>query len=474
MFSKVLTVALAIGLVNSLTYTVDTENEALFTINDRFVSAALDTGLLDSVNLSNPRLVQLAKHLTDTAPMYLRIGGTPADTVYFQDDTVEGSGPGPVGDSLVIKGSFFEELVEFTRKANLRLLFDLNSLLRNSDGSWDSSNAEVLIAFAQKLNVSLDWELGNEPDLYQAIYKKYVTAQQLGADYKNLREILNKYDLYKNSPLVGPSMFDVGSNKGTEDYLTNFLNVATEAVQAVTWHQYYFNGQVATVDLFLNPSTFNYLEQRTKVVTSIVGNRNKVWLGETSSCYNRGAPNLSDRFLASFLWLDKLGLGAQLGLDLIVRQTIWGYYYPLISEDYNPNPDWWVSLLYKKLVGPKVVSVTHDGDELRNVRLYAHCARDSDLWGQSAVVVFGVNIADSEQDFSLNLSSDDKVYEYELTADELLSQSVKLNGETLNLNDDGELPEINAATSTVTEKYSMPAHSIKFWVFPNSNVQACQ
>lgn len=61
-------------------------------------------------------------------------------------------------------------------------------------------------------------------------------------------------------------------------------------------------------------------------------------LGETSSCSSMGAVGMTDRFLATFLWLDKLGLGAKLGLDVIVRQTIWGYNYPLLNESYLPNP----------------------------------------------------------------------------------------------------------------------------------------
>lgn len=113
---------------------------------------------------------------------------------------------------------------------------------------------------------------------------------------------------------------------------------------------------------------------------------------------------MTDRVLASFLWLDKLGLGAQLGLDVIVRQTIWGYNYPLLNVDYNPNPvsvliisiepkiifyriqDWWISVLYKLLVGTKVLSITHDGEDSRPVRLYAHCAKSGYQWGDHAVV----------------------------------------------------------------------------------------
>lgn len=47
--------------------------------------------------------------------------------------------------------------------------------------------------------------------------------------------------------------------------------------------RYYFAGRDATEELFLSPSTFNYLEQRISVINRVVsgvGAGNKVWLGE--------------------------------------------------------------------------------------------------------------------------------------------------------------------------------------------------
>lgn len=61
--------------------------------------------------------------------------------------------------------------------------------------------------------------------------------------------------------------------------------------------------------------------------------------GETSSAWGGGAPGLSDRYVASFIWIDKLGLGAQLGLDVIVRQTLCGGSYALVDcKTFQPNP----------------------------------------------------------------------------------------------------------------------------------------
>lgn len=47
--------------------------------------------------------------------------------------------------------------------------------------------------------------------------------------------------------------------------------------------RYYFAGRDATEELFLSPSTFNYLAQRANVVKKVVaenGNGNKIWMGK--------------------------------------------------------------------------------------------------------------------------------------------------------------------------------------------------
>ena len=52
-------------------------------------------------------------------------------------------------------------LYHFTESSNLRMIFDLNVLLRRQDGSWNYTNAQEIIKFAKLQDMKLDWQLGN-------------------------------------------------------------------------------------------------------------------------------------------------------------------------------------------------------------------------------------------------------------------------------------------------------------------------
>lgn len=59
---------------------------------------------------------------------------------------------------------------------------------------------------------------------------------------------------------------------------------------------------------------------------------------ETSDAYGGGAPGYSNRYIGTFIWLDKLGVAAKMGLHLVVRQTLFKGFYALIDNSYAPTP----------------------------------------------------------------------------------------------------------------------------------------
>jgi len=60
--------------------------------------------------------------------------------------------------------------------------------------------------------------------------------------------------------------------------------------------------------------------------------------------------------------------------DIVIRQALYGGAYSLIDENMQPLPDFWLSYLFKKLVGRRSleVSVTQNPG---NIRVYASCSR---------------------------------------------------------------------------------------------------
>ena len=54
------------------------------------------------------------------------------------------------------------------------------------------------------------------------------------------------------------------------------------------------------------------------------------------------------RYASTYSWLDKLGQAALHNYKVVIRQTFYHGCYAMIGEDLNPNPDFWISALYKK------------------------------------------------------------------------------------------------------------------------------
>ena len=119
------------------------------------------------------------------------------------------------------------------------------------------------------------------------------------------------------------------------------------------------NGNTATLEDFLDVQYLDYFPKMMKTIWNFLqqnGIQKPLWLGETSSAYGSGAKGISDRYVAGFLWLDKLGMAAYYNYQVIIRQTFYNGCYAIIGHDLYPNPDFWISALYKTLVSPKVCS----------------------------------------------------------------------------------------------------------------------
>uniref|UniRef100_A0AAY5KDK9 Heparanase n=1 Tax=Esox lucius TaxID=8010 RepID=A0AAY5KDK9_ESOLU len=493
-------------------------------VNERFLSVAIDASIVAEEKfiylLTSPKLRTLARALT---PAFLRFGGTTQDFMIFNPSPSEfdefDRDLRPSGDicerlelpplleerlkqewtlqkvhlqnedlqkkyrSITFTEYTVDLLYSFTNCSGLDLIFGLNELLRTAGNTWDSSNARALLQYCESKQYSMSWELGNEPNSYEKKAGIRVDGHQLGLDFVELRTILQESKLYHNTGLYGPDISQPRAHR--RDLLEGFLESGAEVIDACTWHHYYVNGRDTSLEDFLDPEVLNTLALKTQEVMETVERLSpgkKVWLGETSSAFGGGAQGLSDTFVAGFMWLDKLGLGANLGLDVVIRQVLIGSgTYQLVDDNLDPLPDYWLSLLYKGLVGPEVLLIKASSRKTKRVRVYLHCTnKKSASYRRGAVTLFALNMSKSPAMITLPAALSNSTAEaFVLQSDQpgkegLFSKSVKLNGDVLKMVDDRTLPSLQGAPLPAGEHLRLPGYSFAFYVLSEAQALACQ
>ncbi|KAI4542781.1 hypothetical protein MG293_006907 [Ovis ammon polii] len=354
-------------------------------------------------------------------------------------------------------------LYTFANCSGLNLIFGLNALLRTADMHWDSSNAQLLLDYCSSKNYDISWELGNEPNSFQRKAGIFINGWQLGEDFIELRKLLGK-SAFKNAKLYGP---DIGQpRRSTVKMLKS----------------YYVNGRNATKEDFLNPDildTFISSVQKTFQIVEKIRPHKKVWLGETSSAFGGGAPLLSNTFAAGFMWLDKLGLSARMGIEVVMRQVLFGAgNYHLVDGNFEPLPDYWLSLLFKKLVGNKVLIASVKGPDRHKLRVYLHCTNiNHPRYKEGDLTLYALNLHNVTKYLKLpHHFFNNRVDKYLVKPsgpDGLLSKSVQLNDQILKMVDEQTLPALIGKPLYPGSSLGMPPFSYGFFVIRNAKVAAC-
>uniref|UniRef100_A0A151UHP3 Heparanase-like protein 2 n=1 Tax=Cajanus cajan TaxID=3821 RepID=A0A151UHP3_CAJCA len=203
----------------------------------------------------------------------------------------------------------------------------------------------------------------------------------------------------------------------------------------------YFLSQVA--------ETFKNVAQAVKEFTPWAA----PWVGEAGGAYNSGSKDVSHTFVNGFWYLDQLGMTSTLNHKVYCRQTLVGGNYGLLNTtSFIPNPDYYGALLWHRLMGSKVLSVSHEGSPF--LRAYAHCSKKG-----PGIIVLLINMSNSTA-FNVSLVDDmnlDPVLEtipgkvptttgeeYHLTPKDgnIRSDVVLMNGTPLQLKNSLDIPEM--------------------------------
>jgi len=189
-----------------------------------------------------------------------------------------------------------------------------------------------------------------------------------------------------------------------------------------------------------------------------------VWITETADAACGGNPWAST-FLDSFRYLVQHASLAQRGVKVIMHNTLAASDYGLLDENtFAPRPNYWAALLWRRLMGTTVLNPGPSPSS--NTYIYAHCLRDH----PGGVALLIIN-ADKYRAVNIILPSEAE--RYTLTAKQLQDTAVQLNGRTLQLNSDGDLPQLSGEAIR-TGRVSLAPASISFLTTANANNSSCQ
>jgi heparanase len=446
-----------------------------------FTPAGIDPNLYRyraPIDLSNPRLRKLAAALS---PAYVRVSGTWANSAYFQDSENAAPANAPSGFSGVLTRAEWKGVIDFSRAVNAEIVTSVatGAGSRDAQGVWTSDRARQLFEYTKSAGGRIAAsEFMNEPT-YAAMggAPKGYDAASFGRDVAVFRTFLRKTTpdtLFLGPGSVGEGPFAMPMGGGvlkSED----LLHAAGPVFDVFSYHLYAAASERCasmgassqiTVAAALSQE---WLSRPEKIGAFYANFRDRLepgkslWITETADAACGGNPWAST-FLDSFRYLVQHASLAQRGVKVIMHNTLASSDYGLLDENtFAPRPNYWAALLWRRLMGATVLD-PHTSP-IPNVYVYAHC-----LQNQPGGVTLLVINADRQRVREITLPS--KAERYTLTAKQLQDTTVQLNGKTLELNRDGDLPQF-LGQSTRAGHISFAPTSITFLEIANADNSNC-
>ena len=435
----------------------------------------LGTLRIPPLDLNSTKLDTLTRAL---APAYLRVGGSEADKIHYF------AAPAAEPNSLVLTQSMWDNLHQFLQRNGLKFAFTVKYGLfeRKQHGQWCASEVEKLLQYSQARGYRIDvCELGNELNAYWAFHglRSQPRAFTLAVDYDRFARVIRQY--LPAARIIGPgSAFwpKLGETIRPFSNITRkFLEVCREhqtPLDIVDWHYYPFQSQrapvrtrTATRSSMLKPRALNDFAKYSRELRAWRDEyfpTAELWTGETGSAQCGGQPKLSDRFISCFWWADQLGQGALEGQKVMIRQSLVGGEYGLIDRlTHKPRPDYWLSWLWKSLMGTRVFAV-----ECPHHMLRAYC-HDTPGGGKTLLLI---NL--SARPLQPRIAGfGTPVRQYALTAKKLTSKKVRINGCKARYQGGAfRLEDFPAAAVSGDMPGEIPGHSIHFWLYNSDSSTA--
>ena len=430
------------------------------------------------VDLSNPRLRKLAAAL---GPAYVRVSGTWANSVFFQDTDAPAPAAPPKGFESVLTRGEWKGVVDFAHAVNAKIVtsFAISAGVRDASGMWTADQARRFLAYTESVGGHIAAaEFFNEPS-YAAMggAPPGYDAARYARDFSAFRQFARV--AAPDMLIVGPGSVGEGITLmpgallKTEDLLGasprpvfdifsyHSYAAASERCAALGKGVVGTTAAAALSDAWLaRPDQINrfYEDLRDRFEPNKL-----VWITETADAACGGNP-WAATFLDTFRYLDQLGRLAQRGVQVVFHNTLASSDYGLINQDtLTPRPNYWAALLWRRLMGPVVLD---PGPSRPGLHLYAQCLGGHP--GGVARLAINTNRSEAES-LELKMPGD----RYALTAEKLEDARVRLNGHDLTLAANDELPAIEGEPIPAGRIRLAPT-SITFLAVADAGNKHCQ
>ena len=462
----------------------------LFVTDPAFLGVNVDSAsLTNDIDLSDEILTTLALQLSQAAPaprprMHLRVGGSASNGLFYTPDGAPGRSAG--GGTRVTDASL-RALDSFAARAGLQVTFCLQ--YQTTRGRFDPAiNATALFSMIARNNLTSfsSFSLGNE-----IIGKGGFDVQQYSADYAVFR-----YAVAASAPpwaqsIVGPS---AAGWPGTPP-LQTFLS-ATRALtnMSLSIHAYSFGN--CSLDEYMSKAGIErmaYYYSQFAAARDSFAPKMPVYLEEMATQAGGGCDGLSNRFVSGFWFIHALGLAAEMGVSRVTRQDLAGWSFTSGVSHYTlagppgweneqrdgppmPHPDYFVALLWRQLVGARVLSASLNASVSVNSSFAAHtfCAAAG---APGAVVLAYMNLAAAPLALALGgaLPAAPRVeFVLESPSGNLTADALLLNGAPLTVDARGRLAAQPVPGKAVAAGgIVIPPQSYGFVVLSAAQAQAC-
>ncbi|KAJ2941643.1 hypothetical protein O0L34_g14699 [Tuta absoluta] len=338
---------------------------------------------------------------------------------------------------LAVTHSQWNQFIQWTKTNGFDLVFALNNEEKTDGGLWDPNAALNIMTQAHQANIrDVYWQLGYE-----------CTNQSIDEylnDLETLKAITESFTSETWRAVGGDvtRCLQADSKSDFRDYVT----LSDDMMDAVV-----LNGNSSAQELTRMPE-----QDRIKLLQLLSKSDTPLWLIDSPQTI----PHSELHRAAD--WMTSLGYSAKNGFAVHFRE--------LVEEElFEPTLSFYMALLFKNLVGERVLNVDMEASE---AVLFAHCSSLRHKPMPGAVTLYGANMDDEPARFAIKLSRREDggdIMQFILGHD--LNGNIIINGRPMY---EGDIrPVVKRVRAYKTLLLNLPPKSFGFWVIANTKIEAC-